>query len=171
MTTTGLNAQITTVAVLTGTMGVAAGVLAAGGLSTLSMLSFVGALVVVLGAGLLGAWRLRAMTTQPLQRLLDFANRMAAGDLTKGLDSQHSGLLGRLERALNQLNVNIRSIVSDARAEVDRMGHATSDITLGSHDLVERTVGQTADAARQAAQLATQAAGGAGGDADHAGDQ
>lgn len=174
----GVNAQITTMALLMGAIGVAAGVLAAGGLAALSATAFIGAVAVVTGASLLGAWRLRTMTTQPLQRLLDFANRMAAGDLTKGLDSQHSGLLGRMERALNQLNVNIRSIVSDARTEVDRMGHATSNITAGSQELAVRssaqaasleesaastaqitgTVGQTADAARQAAQLATQAA-------------
>ncbi len=132
----------------------------------------------VLSVSLLAAWRLRVMTPQPLQRLLGFANRMAAGDLTKSMDSQHSGMLGRMERALNQLNVNIRSIVSDARTEVDRMGRATSNIAVGSHDLSTRTtsqaasleesaasmeqitgnVAQTADAARQAAQLAEQAA-------------
>jgi len=174
----GVNAQITTLAVLMGTVGTAAGILAAGGLPALSLTTFASAIAVMLAACLLGAWRLRAITTQPLQRLLDFANRMAAGDLTKRLDGQHSGLLGRLERALNQLNVNIRSIVSDARTEVDRMGSATSRITVGSQDLAERTaaqaasleesaastaqitgtVGQTADAARQASQLATQAA-------------
>ena len=174
----GVNAQITTLAVLMGTVGIAAGILAAGGLPALSGAAFVSAIALMLAACLLGAWRLRAITTQPLQRLLDFANRMAAGDLTKRLDSQHSGLLGRLERALNQLNVNIRSIVSDARTEVDRMGCATSRITVGSQDLAERTaaqaasleesaasttqitgtVGQTADAARQASVLATQAA-------------
>ncbi|MDO8252555.1 MAG: methyl-accepting chemotaxis protein [Rhodoferax sp.] len=174
----GVNAQITTWAVLMGAVGVAAGILAAGGLSALSGTAFVSAVAVMAGVSLLGAWRLRVMTTQPLQRLLDFANRMAACDLTKSLDSQHSGLLGRLERALNQLNVNIRSVVSDARAEVDRMGGATGSIAVGSHDLAGRTaaqggsleesaasmeqvsgnVAQTADAARQAAQLAAQSA-------------
>lgn len=173
----GVNAQITTLAVLMGAVGLAAGILAAGGLSALSATALISAAVVV-STSLLGAWRLRVMTTQPLQRLLGFANRMAAGDLTKSMDSQHSGMLGRMERALNQLNVNIRSIVSDARTEVDRMGSATGNIAVGSHDLSTRTasqaasleesaasmeqitgnVAQTADAARQAAQLAEQAA-------------
>jgi aerotaxis receptor len=174
----GVNAQITTLAVLIGATGVAAGILAAGSLPALPLTAFAGAAAVVLSVSLLAAWRLRVMTTQPLQRLLGFANRMAAGDLTKSMDSQHSGMLGRMERALNQLNVNIRSIVSDARTEVDRMGRATSNIAVGSHDLSTRTasqaasleesaasmeqitgnVAQTADAARQAAQLAEQAA-------------
>ncbi|MDO8447675.1 MAG: methyl-accepting chemotaxis protein [Rhodoferax sp.] len=174
----GVNARITLLALLMSGAGMAAGILSAGGLSALSGVSLVGAITVALGASLLGAWRLRAMTTQPLGRLRDFANRMAACDLTIGLDTQHGGVMGGLERALNQLNVNMRSVVSDARTEVVRMGDATGSIAAGSHDLSARTdaqaasleqtaasieqitgnVQQTADAARQAAQLAVQAA-------------
>jgi aerotaxis receptor len=174
----GIDARITALAMLIGGVGTAAGILAAGGLSAVSGTALVSALALVVGASLLGAWRLRAMTTQPLQHLLNFANRMAAGDLTKVLDSQHGGVMGRLERALNQLNVNIRSIVSDARTEVVRMGGSTGNIAEGSGDLSARTdaqaasleqtaasieqitgnVQQTAEAARQAAQLAAQSA-------------
>ncbi len=174
----GVNARMAVIAILLGAVGVAAGILAAGGLAAVSAVAFFSAIAVVTGVSLLGAWRLRALTTQPLGRLLEFANRMAAGDLTTSMNSQQSGVLGRLERALNQLNVNIRSIVSDARTDVDRMGSATANIAAGSHDLSVRTasqassleqsvssmaqitanVGQTADAARQAAALAAQAA-------------
>jgi aerotaxis receptor len=174
----GVDARITALVMLIGGVGTAAGILAAGGLAAVSGTALVSALALVMGASLLGAWRLRAMTTQPLQHLLNFANRMAAGDLTKVLDGQHGGVMGRLERALNQLNVNIRSIVSDARTEVVRMGGATGNIAEGSGDLSARTdaqaasleqtaasieqitgnVQQTAEAARQAAQLAAQSA-------------
>ncbi|MDO9197417.1 MAG: methyl-accepting chemotaxis protein [Rhodoferax sp.] len=175
----GLNAQITTWAMLMGGVGLVAGTLAAGDLSApMSATALISALAVVVAASLLGSWRLRALTTQPLQRLLDFANRMAACDLTTGLEPRHGGVMGSLERALNQLNVNIRSVVSDARTEVVHMGGATGNIAAGSHDLSARTeaqaasleesaasmeqitgnVGQTADAARQAAQLAAQSA-------------
>lgn len=147
----GVNAQITTLAVLIGAVGVAPGILAAGSLPALSLTAFAGAAAVVLRVSLLAAWRLRVMTTQPLQRLLGFSNRMAAGDLTKSMDSQHSGMLDRMERALNQLNVNIRSIVSDARTKVDRMGSATSNIAVGSHDLSTRS-GQAVQAVTQTMQ-------------------
>lgn len=174
----GVNTRLALLTLLLGGAGVLVGVLAAGGTAMVSGLGLVGAVAAVVGISLLATWRLRSMTQDPLQRLLGFANRMAAGDLTQGLESQHSGVLGRLERALNQLNVNIRSIVSDARTEVDRMGSATGNIAVGSQDLSARTeaqaasleesaasmeqisgnVRQTADAARQAAQLALQAA-------------
>lgn len=174
----GVNAKIATVAFLLGGVGMAAGVAAAGGVAALSGVVTVGALAVVLGASALATWGLRAMTTQPLRRLVDFANRLAACDLSRSLDRQHDGVLGQLERALNQLNVNIRSIVSDARTELDRMVETTDRIAAGSADLAGRTasqgssleesaasmeqisgnVAQTADAARQAAQLAGQSA-------------
>jgi aerotaxis receptor len=172
-----VHAQITTLALLLAGLGVVAGVLVAGGWSAVSLPALGGALAFMAALGLLGAWRLRALTTHPLQRLLAFANRMAACDLTGTLESQHGGILGQLERALNQLNVNIRSIVSDARTEVDRMGRETHGIASGNQELSGRTqsqaamleetaasmeqisgnVGQTTDAARQAAELAAQA--------------
>jgi aerotaxis receptor len=172
-----VHAQITTLALLLAGLGVVAGVLVAGGWSAVSLPALGGALAFMAALGLLGAWRLRALTTHPLQRLLAFANRMAACDLTRTLESQHGGILGQLERALNQLNVNIRSIVSDARTEMDRMGRETHGIASGNHELSGRTqsqaamleetaasmeqisgnVGQTTDAARQAAELAAQA--------------
>jgi aerotaxis receptor len=178
MLSPGVDTHIALLTLLLGAAGVLVGVLAAGGTAMVSGLGFVGAGLAVLGGSFLASWILRGLTLEPLKDLLKFANRMAAGDLTQGLESRHIGVVGQLERALNQLNVNIRSIVSDARSEVDRMGSATGNIALGSQDLSARTeaqaasleesaasmeqisgnVRQTADAARQAAQLASQAA-------------
>jgi aerotaxis receptor len=158
-------------------LGMGTGVLAAGGWDSASPATLIGGFVLMAVLSLLGAWRLHALSIAPLKRLLSFANRMAAGDLTRTLDSQHGGTLGKLERALNQLNVNIRSIVSDARTEVERMGSETHGIASGNRELSERTqsqgarleetaasmeqisgnVKQTAEAARQAAALAGQA--------------
>jgi aerotaxis receptor len=174
----GVNAQITLLSVLMAFIGMTAGILVAGGWSALTGFTWVIVAVMVLGASLLGAWRLRTLTTQPLDQLLNFANRMAACDLSQSYDSQHSGVMGRIERALYQLNVNIRAIVSDARIEVVRMGRATENIVSDNHDLSARTtaqrasledsvssmveitgtVGQTADAVAQVAQLAAQSA-------------
>jgi len=170
-------AQTVTMAQVLAMLGMGTGVLAAGGWESASPASLIGGFVLMAVLSLLGAWRLHALSIAPLKRLLSFANRMAAGDLTRTLDSQHGGTLGKLERALNQLNVNIRSIVSDARTEVERMGSETHGIAGGNRELSERTqaqgarleetaasmeqisgnVKQTAEAARQAAALAGQA--------------
>lgn len=172
-----VNARISILTVLAGGTGVIAGALTAGTLSAASPLYLAGAMALAFGAALLVAWRICTLTTQPLQKLLVFANGMAAGDLTRELRGGESGTLGRLDRALNQLNVNIRSIVGDARTGVIRMGGATATIAAGNLELSARNesqaasleetaatmrqmagiVQQTAEAARQASALAANA--------------
>ncbi|MFO1274118.1 MAG: methyl-accepting chemotaxis protein [Rubrivivax sp.] len=115
----------------------------------------------------------------PMDRLLQFANGMAACDLTQRLAAGGSDSAGRMARALNQLNVNLRAVVRDARDQVDHMRSATGEIAAGNQDLSARTeaqasnlqqtaasmeqitgtVRQSADAAVQAARLAEQATG------------
>jgi aerotaxis receptor len=130
-----------------------------------------------LAGALLGSWLLAGMAAAPLHQLLVFANRMAAGDLTQRLPSRGDDLIGRFSKALNQLNVNLRSIVKDARTEVEHMRDATREIAAGNQDLSARTesqassleetassmeqitgtVRQSAESALQASQLAAEA--------------
>ena len=127
--------------------------------------------------GLLGRWAIGHFTLGPVEKLLGVANRMAAGDLTQEVGGSADDTLGRLARALAQLNVNLRSIVRDARNEVEHMRDATREIAAGNQDLSARTESQaasleetassmeqitstvrnSASSALQAAQLATQA--------------
>jgi len=136
------------------------------------------ALAAVALVGVAGGWALHRIAAAPLSPLLRFANRMAAGDLTQApAPSTQAGATGRLGQALNQLDVNLLSIVRDARSEVDRMREGTREISSGNQDLAARTesqaasleqtaasmeqitgnVRQSADAAQQAAALASQA--------------
>jgi aerotaxis receptor len=131
----------------------------------------------VTGLALAGAFALRRLVTQPILGMLDAANRMAAGDLTQHIDNRRSDLVGRLARALNQLNVNLASVVRDARVESESMQRSMEEIAAGNQDLSARTesqsanlqqtsasieqitgnVRQSADSAEHAAQLALQA--------------
>ncbi|MFM1856660.1 MAG: hypothetical protein RLZ83_1969, partial [Pseudomonadota bacterium] len=107
--------------------------------------------LVVAVIGLLGGGLLRAMTMKPLHGLLVFANRMAAGDLTQKMDTRRTDLIGRLARALSQLNVNLQSIVRDARTEVEHMRDATAEIAAGNQDLSARTESQASNLQETAA--------------------
>lgn len=120
---------------------------------------------------------LHNVTVAPLLQMLRFANRMAAGDLTQTFQTTRGDTMGQLEKALAQLNVNLLSIVRDARQESEHMQVSTREIAQGNQELSSRTeaqasnleqtaasmeqitgtVKQTADSARQAATLATQA--------------
>jgi len=128
-------------------------------------------------AAVLGGWAIEMFTLGPVRRIVVTANRMAAGDLTQVIEANSRGAVKGLQAALAQLNVNLRSIVRDARTQVDQMRDATREIAAGNHDLSARTESQaatveqtassmeditstvrnSAQAASQAAQLAAQA--------------
>jgi len=122
---------------------------------------------------------MRAWAIAPVEGLLVWANRMAAGDLTQRIEPRGTDLAGRFARALSQLNVNLRALVGDARREIAGIQRATAEIATGSRDLSARTesqacnleqtaaameqitgtVRQGASVAREAAELAVQAQG------------
>ncbi len=140
---------------------------------------FKGTLVGVGSAVVFGAvFRfLLARVRDPLNNLVGSANRMAAGDLTQTGVVSRSDQMGALQKALAQLNVNLQSIVRDARDQSMDMQQATHEIVAGNMDLSQRTESQassleetaasmeqitstvrnTADSARQAEQMAQEA--------------
>lgn len=146
---------------------------AAWGASGLGWLAWVGAVLVALAM----AVYLHRSTVAPMAEMLRWANRMAAGDLTQKITATRKGTVGQLQKALAQLNVNLLSIVRDARQESEHMQVSTREIAQGNQDLSMRTEAQasnleqtaaameeitgtvkhTAESARQATLLATQA--------------
>ena len=99
------------------------------------------------------AWLITQLTVAPLDRLLDFSNRMAAGDLTSSIQVTRNDVFGKFGNALNQLNVNLRSIVRDARNEVEQMLLATREIAEGNQDLSSRTESQASSLQQTAASM------------------
>ncbi len=111
-------------------------------------------IVAVLALLAWGAARLiHGLAVQPIQGLLDYANRMAAGDLTQSLANKHRGLIGDLTASLNQLNVNLRSIVRDARNQVEEMSTSTRTLLDDNLDLASRTESQAASLEQTAASV------------------
>ncbi len=109
--------------------------------------------VLAIVIALIGGGLLRSMTLSPLRDLLKLANRMAAGDLTQKMEVNRSDLIGRLQRALSQLNVNLQSIVRDARTEVEHMRDATAEIAAGNQDLSSRTESQASSLEQTASSM------------------
>ena len=134
--------------------------------------------LVVFAAGALLAWLLVRSITAPLQQAVDTANAIAAGDLTRELQTSRKDELGQMLRALNDMSARLRGVVSEVRQGVDSVSSASIQIANGNHDLSARTeqtaanleetassmeeltatVTQSAETARQANQLAGTAA-------------
>ncbi len=111
--------------------------------------AWLAALAVAAGA----AFYISSAAVAPLGQMVRAANRMAAGDLTQSLQVTHSDLMGDLQKALSQLNVNLLSIVRDAREESEKMRNATQEIARGNRDLSSRTETQASSLEETAASM------------------
>jgi aerotaxis receptor len=125
-------------------------------------------------AGACGFWATRTLTILPVRRLVADANRLASGDLSHTVSTGARGAVGELQQALQQMSLNLRTVVADVRQEVEHLSTAVTQIAAGNQDLASRTESQassleqttasmeeingtvqhSADAALQGAQLA-----------------
>jgi aerotaxis receptor len=96
---------------------------------------------------------LHRSVVQPMQALSQSANRIAAGDLAQSTRVTRNDDVGQLERALNQLNVNLRAVVCDVRNGVAAIHHATEEIAQGNTDLSQRTETQAASVQQTASSM------------------
>lgn len=90
---------------------------------------------------------------QCLAGLTHMAHRMAAGELSEPYDTSRAGELAQLAAALNQLQVNLRAVVSDVQAEVDHVQVASGQIASGNQDLTARTEAQASSLEETAAAM------------------
>ena len=136
-----------------------------------------GAVLVVLAIalGTLIAWRTTASITQPIGRAVVVAERIARGDLTSHVEVRIHDETGRLLQAIAAMQERLRALVGAIAEAADSILVASSEVASGHLDLSQRTeqtshslqgaaaaladvthtVGQNADAARQANQLAS----------------
>jgi methyl-accepting chemotaxis protein len=140
--------------------------------------------LLVLFLGLLGVglattfgWLITRSITRPLAVTGDAIQRVAAGDLTHSIDVSGRDELADLQRSLSLMQDALRKMVGEVRVGSDSIGTASVQIATGNQDLSGRTeqaasklqqaassleqltgtVGQTADSARTANQLAASA--------------
>jgi len=146
-----MGARMNLTVLLMGLTGLALGFgLGSGPLAWGSVLG--GAAVVAIVAGLC-AWYLRNAALAPIEALVGFANRIAAGDLTQHIKTSRRDEIGRVTAALAQLNVNLMSIVRDARIGVMQVREGTEAISAGNADLSGRTESQASNLEQTASSM------------------
>jgi aerotaxis receptor len=105
-------------------------------------------------AAVLGSFALiRAFAVSPLRRLVRDANCLASGDLSHAVETGASDVVGQLQQALNQVSVNLRTVVSDVREEVGHLDIAVQEIASGNNDLSARTEAQAGNLQQTAASM------------------
>jgi methyl-accepting chemotaxis protein len=156
--------------------GIAAEVLASAA-ETRNVVIALGLIALVVGVGF-AVWITRSITA-PINRALEVAETVSAGDLTSVILVESRDETGRLMQALKTMNDNLVTIVGQVRSGTDTMATASAEIAAGNQDLSSRTeqqassleetassmeeltatVRQNADNAREANRLAQDAAG------------
>ena len=106
-----------------------------------------------LAAGGLAAWLAHLHGVRPLRALVGQANAIAAGDLTQRIEVTRDDEVGEVQRAVNQLNVNLQAMVGDIRRGVETVSAASSQISAGNSDLSSRTQSQAASVEETAATI------------------
>jgi aerotaxis receptor len=101
----------------------------------------------------LSVWTSWSMTVRPLSTVLTDANQLAAGDLSHKVAVRGDGVVRQLQQALMQMSVNLRTVVSDVRDEIDQLSTSVQEIAAGNHDLSARTESQAASLEETAASM------------------
>jgi aerotaxis receptor len=101
------------------------------------------AAVMAAGAALVGARIARHLALAPFKTLETSLSRLASGDMSGKIDTSGRGLLGQLQLSINQVSVNLRTVVADTHAEISKLRGAIDEIASGNASLAQRTEAQS----------------------------
>jgi len=87
-------------------------------------------------------YKLQSSVIDGIQDAIKTSQTMAGGDFSQSMSTNRTDDIGQLLRALNQLRINLYSIVRDVRNNFDEIGVATNEIADGNSDLSARTEAQ-----------------------------
>ncbi len=109
--------------------------------------------VVALGLAAFVAWWITRSITGPVQRALEVANTVAAGDLTSRIEVTTRDEAGQLLQALKTMNENLARTVGTVRTGTDTIGVAAAEVAAGSQDLSARTEQQASSLEETASSM------------------
>jgi methyl-accepting chemotaxis protein-1 (serine sensor receptor) len=105
------------------------------------------------GLALLMGWLLSNAVTRPLNRAVQLAKSVAAGDLSSEIEVDRQDETGQLLAALKQMNGNLLAMVSRVRDSADGIALASGEIAAGNQDLSRRTEQQASALQQTAASM------------------
>ncbi len=108
--------------------------------------------------GAVVAWRVIHGVKAPIDRAMNFARRVAEGDLSAEVHSDRDDELGLLLQAMHGMQQKLRALVGHIRESAESIGDASQEVAVGNQDLSERTE-QTAGNLQHAASAMTQLTG------------
>ncbi|RQO57357.1 hypothetical protein DBR47_16180 [Paucibacter sp. KBW04] len=84
-------------------------------------------------------WRASRQLLQPVQQMLDVAERIAAGDLSQSVPLGRADELGRVLAAMAEMQIKLRELVAQIHRGAGGIRLAAHEIAGGNQDLADRT--------------------------------
>ena len=109
-------------------------------------------LALLAGAGWFTVLVTRAVTV-PLNNAVAVAQSVASGNLVNEFDVGTGNEVGKLLRALKDMNDSLRGIVGDVRVSIDNISAATRDIASGNNDVSSRLESQASNLEETASSM------------------
>jgi methyl-accepting chemotaxis protein len=106
--------------------------------STAIMVTLIFSAVAIVASIILGFLLTRSIV-RPLNEAVEIAGKVAAGDLSTHIEVKSADETSVLMRALQSMNDNLLTIVTDVRAGSDTIAVASNQISSGNLDLSSRT--------------------------------
>ncbi|MFN3302405.1 MAG: methyl-accepting chemotaxis protein [Roseateles sp.] len=120
-------------------------------LQSVVRLAVLAALVVGVGALM---FTLTRSIAQPLQKAMQFAHRIAQGDLSTDIDVHGQDEVAAFMRALGDMQQSLRTIVNRVRQSADSIHTASDEVATGNLDLSQRTEQTASNLQATAASMA-----------------
>jgi methyl-accepting chemotaxis protein-2 (aspartate sensor receptor) len=98
-------------------------------------------------------WLIRNTISQPLERVKQAAQQLAAGDLSATLESDRGDEIGQLERAINGISQGLAGVIGNVRQGTGEMARASQEIAEGNANLSARTESQAASLEQTSSSL------------------
>ena len=109
--------------------------------------------LIILGLSTAMAYAITRSIVSPLKKAAQHADRVSAGDLSGQIDVDSNDEIGRLLRALKNMNAGLAELVGRVRASAGSIAVATKEIAIGNGDLSQRTTEQASSLEETAASL------------------
>ena len=129
------------------------GIAATGALPLAGLAPPVAALAAALGIAALATWQFHARISRPLAATTAYAYRLAGCDLRRENLETSTDEVGRLRRALVQLNVNLVAVMGDVRVAAHGVDRVSQEIAKGGDDLSARSEEQASSLEETAASM------------------
>ncbi len=119
---------------------------------TLIITIVVAVLLAAVIAAVVATWIIRSITV-PINSAVELARAVAAGDLTREVDTKSNDEIGVLMKALAEMQTGLVQVVGRVRSGSESVSSASEQIAQGNQDLSSRTESQASALEQTAASM------------------